>query len=243
MKAPHRLFHRLLQPTVIAVTAIVGGGFALAAIPNGDGTITGCYDNRTGMLRVIDSEEGAECRTSEIALTWNQTGPQGPQGPQGPSGPPGPPGEDGADGQDGVIPACAPGTLKAIIHVIGTAEDMPDTGNDDPFSSSPDHIETLFSCNGNSAEVRSNIIDGEYLVRFEGYAAITDGPAPNNPDPLGEIAGIAVPARSSIFISDDNTFQLTPEEPTCSNHPDCFGVRSIDEDNVGQDADFNLFLY
>jgi hypothetical protein len=243
MKASHKPLRKLFHPIVIAVTFLITGGLAVAAIPTGDGTITGCYDNRTGMLRVIDSEAGAQCRTSETPLAWSQTGPQGPQGPEGPQGPQGSQGPPGPPGEDGVIPACAPGTLKAIIHVIGTAEDMPDTGNGDPFSSSPDHVETLFSCNGNNAEVRKNILDGEYLVRLEGYAAITDGPAPNNPDPLGEIAGIAVPARSSIFISDDNTFQLTPEEPTCSNHPDCFGVRSIDEDNVGQDADFNLFLY
>jgi hypothetical protein len=223
---------------MIAAMAVITGGIALAAIPNGNGTISGCYDNRSGMLRVIDAEAGAVCRTSETALTWSQTGPQGPQGLPGPSGPPGPPGEDG---QDGVVPPCAPGTLKAIIHVLGTAEDMPDTP--DPFSSSPNHVETFFSCNGNMAEVRHNIIDGEYLVRLEGYAAITDGPTPNDPDPMGEIAGIAVPARSSIFVSDDNTFQLTQEEPTCDNDPDCFGVRSIDEDNTGQDADFNLFLY
>lgn len=238
MKSLLKPFRVLFQPAVIAAAALVTGGIALAAIPNGDGEITACYDNRSGILRVIDAEEGVQCRTSETALTWSQTGPQGPQGIQGPPGPPGPPGEDG---EDGIIEPCAPGTLKAIIHVLGTADDMPDTP--DPFSSSVDHVETLYSCNGNSAEVRHNIIDGEYLVRFPGYAAITDGPAPNNPDPLGEIAGIAVPARSSIFISDDNTFQLTPEEPTCDNHPDCFGVRSIDEDNVGQDADFNLFLY
>ena len=227
----------------IAAAALVMSGLALAAIPDGTGQIHGCYANRTGMLRVIDSEAGDQCRETETALTWNQTGPPGAPGPQGSPGPPGPAGQDGEDGQDGVVAPCAPGTLKAIIHVIGTAEDMPDTGNNDPFSSSPEHIETLYSCNGSTAEVRKNIIEGEYLVRFEGYAEITDGPAPNAPDPLGEIAGIAVPARSSIFTSDDNTFQLTPEEPTCSNHPDCFGVRSIDEANTGQDADFNLFLF
>jgi hypothetical protein len=240
MKESRGRFRRFLQPALIAATAFVTGGIALAAIPGSNGTITGCYDNRSGILRVIDAEAGAVCRTSETLLTWSQTGPQGPQGPTGLAGPPGPPGEDG---QDGVVAPCSPGTLKAIIHVLGTAEDMPDTGNGDPFSSSPEHVETFFSCNGSLAEVRHNILDGEYLVRLEGYSEITDGPAPNDPDPLGEIAGIAVPARSSIFTSDDNTFQLTPEEPTCDFDPDCFGVRSIDEDNVGQDADFNLFLY
>nr|MDQ4041696.1 hypothetical protein [Actinomycetota bacterium] len=66
---------RMLLPTVVAV-AFVTGGLAIASIPGNDGTISGCYDNRSGILRVIDAEAGGSCRTSETPLTWSQTGPQ-----------------------------------------------------------------------------------------------------------------------------------------------------------------------
>ncbi len=66
-----------------AVTAVAVGSIAWAAIPTGAGVIAGCYEKMTGALRVIDSEAGANCRPSERALEWNQTGPQGPPGAAG----------------------------------------------------------------------------------------------------------------------------------------------------------------
>ena len=47
-----------------AITAIV-----LAAIPNGDGTVSTCYSNSTGALRVIDTGNGGTCKNSESSLT------------------------------------------------------------------------------------------------------------------------------------------------------------------------------
>lgn len=78
-------------------------GIASAAIPGVSGLINGCYDNRTGLLRVIDSEAGGTCTPKhETAISWNQTGPQGPQGAQGPQGDQGPQGPQGAEGPQGV---------------------------------------------------------------------------------------------------------------------------------------------
>lgn len=77
--------------TVIALLALViaTGGVTYAAIPDSGGAIHSCYTS-SGALRVIDKETGGVCRSSETALTFNQTGP------------PGPPGVDGTDGQDGL---------------------------------------------------------------------------------------------------------------------------------------------
>jgi hypothetical protein len=64
----------------VGVVAIVG--IASAAIPDAAGVIHGCYGNRTGVLRVINTESNPpqRCLASETALTWNQTGPSGQSG-------------------------------------------------------------------------------------------------------------------------------------------------------------------
>lgn len=64
---------------VILATATV----AVASIPDSNGVIHGCRDNKSGALRVIDSDKGQTCKSGETALTWNQSGPQGPAGISG----------------------------------------------------------------------------------------------------------------------------------------------------------------
>jgi hypothetical protein len=72
---------RLVFSTVAGLClALLLGTVALAAIPGAGGVITGCYDKRTGALRVIDSDAGQKCTSKETQLPWNQTGIQGPQG-------------------------------------------------------------------------------------------------------------------------------------------------------------------
>src|SRR5215471_1384281 len=76
----------------LAVLA-VGGGVALATVPDSGGVIHGCYAKPSGgtpagTLRVIDT--GQSCQANESALNWNQTGQLGPQGPAGPQGQQGP---------------------------------------------------------------------------------------------------------------------------------------------------------
>jgi hypothetical protein len=81
---------------------------AFASIPGADGVIHGCYNVRLGgSLRVIDSSV-EQCKSNEVALNFNQTGPQGPEGPvglQGPQGPQGLQGETGAIGATGTSQA------------------------------------------------------------------------------------------------------------------------------------------
>src|SRR5687767_3309477 len=76
--------------TVAGMAAI-----AVASIPSAGGVINGCYDPRTGSVRVIDFEAGQRCTSRERSLDWNRTGPLGPAGPIGPQGPEGPQGPQG----------------------------------------------------------------------------------------------------------------------------------------------------
>ena len=62
------------RASVLAVVALAGtaGGVAYATIPGSSGTINGCYEKRTGILRVIDSDAGAKCTSYETPISWNQ---------------------------------------------------------------------------------------------------------------------------------------------------------------------------
>ncbi len=85
---------------VLAPAAALAGGVAWATVPAANGVINGCYQKNVGNLRVID-DETETCGPSELAISWNQVGPQGLQGPQGPQGVQGPQGEQGEPGDPG----------------------------------------------------------------------------------------------------------------------------------------------
>ena len=78
MHAPKKLVAGLA-----GVLLIVAGSAAFAAIPDGGGVIHGCYKKDTGAVRVTDSDTNAPkgCNDKEVALNWNQQGPQGETGP------------------------------------------------------------------------------------------------------------------------------------------------------------------
>jgi hypothetical protein len=82
-------------------TIFAAAGVAYAAIPGSNGLINGCYEKRTGILRVIDADAGKTCLSIETPISWNQQGPVGPPGPKGDKGDPGPPGPEGAKGDPG----------------------------------------------------------------------------------------------------------------------------------------------
>jgi hypothetical protein len=90
---------------LVLVTGLLGlaAGIGYATIPAAGGRINGCYEKRTGILRVIDSEAGAKCTSFETPISWNQQGQRGPTGPAGAGGrgPTGPKGEAGAIGMRG----------------------------------------------------------------------------------------------------------------------------------------------
>src|ERR1039458_1524599 len=72
----------------IAVFVVLGGGaYAASTIPGPGGVIHGCYQKRTGALRVVKS--GQKCKKGELAVSWNQKGQTGALGKTGPIGPTG----------------------------------------------------------------------------------------------------------------------------------------------------------
>ena len=56
-----------------ASAAVVGGGVALASIPSSTtGDITGCVNNTTGAVRVVDAQAGHHCSAGETTLNWSK---------------------------------------------------------------------------------------------------------------------------------------------------------------------------
>lgn len=70
---------------------IAAAGTGIAAIPDGGGTFTACYQGSDQILDrvVVLAEPGEACPATYQRVTWGQTGPQGPAGAQGAPGPAG----------------------------------------------------------------------------------------------------------------------------------------------------------
>jgi hypothetical protein len=90
-EVPVRYIGRLSRGgRVLVALVIAGAGFGIttavqASIPDASGVIHGCYSKTNGTLRVIDTATEHQCRPSESALNWSQSGPAGPTGARGPS--------------------------------------------------------------------------------------------------------------------------------------------------------------
>ena len=89
-----------LMPIAVLVAAVVfSAAMAVAAIPDSQGVIHGCYRKKTGALRVIDTGKGQDCVQRERAVSWNERGPRGKQGTRGDRGARGPRGLQGVAGE------------------------------------------------------------------------------------------------------------------------------------------------
>src|SRR6266849_3509933 len=73
-----------------------GAILSAALIPDENGVIHGCYDQKKGDLRVVSA--ASDCKDSEIAISWDQRGPAGPTGATGAAGPTGATGATGPTG-------------------------------------------------------------------------------------------------------------------------------------------------
>src|SRR5262249_16297374 len=74
---------------IVAIAAIAAGTTAYPAIPDVNGVIHGCYDPKTGALRVLDTPTNGfslSCAPKEAGLTWSQQGPKGDRGDKGDKG-------------------------------------------------------------------------------------------------------------------------------------------------------------
>jgi hypothetical protein len=114
---------------------VLAAGAALAAIPDGNGTIHGCYTAQRHILRVIDTESGAACRQNESAVDWTQAGPAGLQGPQGVQGPQG---GQGAAGEAGLTQD------SGTMIVSGYAQADPQVGGFSAILSCPQGTKALW---------------------------------------------------------------------------------------------------
>ena len=111
--------------TAVTLSAAVG----FAQVPGQDGVIRGCYDVKTGVLRVVAS--GALCGKGENALEWKQRGEPGAAGPQGAAGAqgqPGPAGPAGAVGPAGPQGDIGPAGPKGDAGPAGPKGDKGDPG-------------------------------------------------------------------------------------------------------------------
>ena len=118
---------RRLAIVVVVAAAACASGVAYATIPDASGVIHGCYTNRGGLLRVIDTGSGGRCTSLETPLNWNQQGPKGDPGPQGLQGPPGPAGTLGSLDQLNGIPCRTDRTHPGTVHLAygsGTEESV-----------------------------------------------------------------------------------------------------------------------
>jgi hypothetical protein len=93
----------MYRTILCAIAALFIASQAEAQTPS---LIAACVNNSSGTIHVI-VQAGETCASNEIALTWNNVGPQGPPGATGPAGPAGatgaqgPPGPQGATGAQG----------------------------------------------------------------------------------------------------------------------------------------------
>jgi hypothetical protein len=114
----------------------VGVGFAIASIPDASGVLHACYQKNQGQLRLVES--ASNCRPSEKATSWSQTGPPGPPGPPGTPGSSFLAGSSGGQlstGNNGSgcggligVGSCAQlgntGLVRQVIPVSGTLHDL-----------------------------------------------------------------------------------------------------------------------
>ena len=112
---------RLNSAHAIAMVALVvglaGGAYAASGgIPGPGGVISGCFNKKTGQLRVVKASR--HCSRSERRLRWNQKGSKGAAGLRGPQGAPG---VNGTRGQTGATGPAGPvtGTLPSGVTLRG----------------------------------------------------------------------------------------------------------------------------
>jgi collagen triple helix repeat protein len=130
----YRLGNRAWRVVGATATIFAAAGVAYAAIPGSNGVINGCFEKRSGILRVIDAESGKTCLSFETPISWNQKGPAGPQGltgdkgEAGPIGATGPKGDQGEPGLPGPIGATGPKGEKGDPGPPGVQGLKGDTG-------------------------------------------------------------------------------------------------------------------
>jgi hypothetical protein len=181
----------------IAIVAVLAaGGIAYASIPDSSGVIHACYQKTNGSLRVIDTQAGAKCSSTENPLTWNQTGPAGPRGPS-----------DAFLASDGGKPiGLSPTTLASLTLPAGNYTLIAKTGVYD--LSSADIVDCFLKAAGSTLD--------EDEVRLDGLTTTND----DNEfmDLIGVVsldsAGTVSVVCTSSFSASENTQLLATQVAT-----------------------------
>ena len=88
-----RLKSFVLRAVVGGLIAAASAGLVVAMTDDLPTMIQACANKSIGAVRVV--ETAADCKSSEIPISWNTHGESGGQGPAGPTGPTGPTGPAG----------------------------------------------------------------------------------------------------------------------------------------------------
>lgn len=86
----------------ISVAIVIVGASALVVVANtASSTFYGCLTKNGSLYNVVVDSPAQDCHSGDVAVTWDQVGPQGPSGVDGATGPMGPAGAVGATGVQG----------------------------------------------------------------------------------------------------------------------------------------------
>jgi hypothetical protein len=144
--------------------------------------IHACVNTTNGQVRIVDS--AANCKNSEVPVSWNVTGSPGPSGPPGPAGPAGAPGAAGPAGPSGV-------TGQAFFRVSQSSPFTPPNGSGVTLNPAGYTTITGMSLNVN--------------VPAQSFLLVTTYGDVGNTD------GGTVRADAAVFI--DDTFNFTVSAP------------------------------
>lgn len=65
---------KLAGVALVAASVFAGTQLASADVPAADGTITGCQNDITGLVRFVDAEASESCGIGETEVTWTDEG-------------------------------------------------------------------------------------------------------------------------------------------------------------------------
>jgi len=130
---------------------VLGGAAAAVAASLAPSTtvINGCFDKKSGALRVIDPARES-CAKTEAAISWNQQGPAGPAGETGATGRDGRDGLPGITGASGPTGATGPQGVQGPQGVPGVAGPQGPQGPEGPAGSGGGTVSDASSCSGSN---------------------------------------------------------------------------------------------
>jgi hypothetical protein len=212
-------------------------------IPDADGVIHGCRDQRSGALSVIDSDT-QQCPRGATPLTWNQVGPAGPQGPagaQGPAGPQGPAGVSHANfhSHTNIDMALVGDPIYEQGRFLGY-----DGWNQPIYEQGPltGYREMTMTLTADSGDPRARNLDAQFVgvatlaVRNTGSAARQLACGGSRDRPLavttiapGDVATVTVPVVNRVDCWDNDPGTATPD---ASLHVIAYTVLTIEVTDV-----------